>query len=271
MFRDQGSQVAFDLRHEHHHHRPPSTRCQTRRAAAPEGDHRWQLLHHELPAVQLLEAGVRARAARGHRAAATTGRAAGALHAHPLLPEALPLLLLQGLYRQGFLRNQGLHRSRVEGVRALRGQAVCRRAQAEVHLLRRRHAQLPQPRPAQAIDRRHEAAVAVGRREGNHLRGRAGHAHRPQAPRHPRAGCHAPFARHRALRRPHPRNQRPRASLQGNRPRLRLCARNRLPANQHRPHRRHGRGDRGQVEGSRRQGARPPARLAHDLSDGSAL
>src|SRR5205085_12534058 len=80
---------------------------------------------------------------------------------------------------------------------------------------------------------------------------RTRHAHRPQAQGDSRPGRHAPEPWRGEFRRPHPRDQRPRASQQGNRPRLCLRARDRLPPGQHRPHRRHGRGNRGELAGER--------------------
>ena len=68
-------------------------------------------------------------------------------------------------------------------------------------------------------------------------------------PRHRR---HAPQPRRRALRRSHPRAERPRPPLGGDRPRLRLRPRPRLPADQHRPDRRHARRDRRQLAAAHR-------------------
>ena len=92
-----------------------------------------------------------------------------------------------------------------------------------------------------------------------------------QARGDPRHGRHAPQPRRRELRRSHPRDQRPRASLAGDRPRLRVRPRARLPADQHRPHRRHARRDRRQLARRASQDARARARQRDDLPDGAAL
>ena len=68
------------------------------------------------------------------------------------------------------------------------------RPQAEVRLLRRRHAVLSLGHAAHVADRSHEGAAAVGRGGGGHLRGRARHAHRAEAHRAPRDRRHAPVA-----------------------------------------------------------------------------
>ena len=93
-------------------------------------------------------------------------------------------------------------------------------------------------------------AVDVGR--GDHVRVRARHADRSQARGDPRHGRHAAQPRRRELRRSHPRAERPRAPLAGDRPRLRVRAVARLSADQHRPDRRHARRDRGELAALRR-------------------
>ena len=87
-------------------------------------------------------------------------------------------------------------------------------------------------------------------------------------PRHRRD---ASEPRRRALRRSHPRAERPRPPLGGDPPRLRLRPRPRLPADQHRPDRRHARRDRRQVDGGRRPRAGARAGQHHHLPDGAAL
>ena len=91
---------------------------------------------------------------------------------------------------------------------------------------------------------------ALGRRRGGDVRVRAGHAAAAQAGDAARAGRDAPQPRHRELRPEDPRVQRPGAPRRGDPPRLRLGARARLRADQHRPHRRHGRRDVGQLAAS---------------------
>ena len=106
---------------------------------------------------------------------------------------------------------------------------------------------------------------------GGDLRGGTGDAERPEAPRHPRPGHHPAQPRDRAFRRPHPRDQRPGPSLPGDRAGLCLRPRDRVPAGQHRPDRRDGRGDRGEVAGDGRPGRGAPAGLGDDLPDGGAV
>ena len=73
---------------------------------------------------------------------------------------------------------------------------------------------------------------------GDHVRVRAGHADRSQARGDSADGRDAAEPWRRELRRPHPRDQRTRASLAGDRPLVRVRALARLSADQHRPHRR---------------------------------
>ena len=100
---------------------------------------------------------------------------------------------------------------------------------------------------------------------------RARHAHRGQARGDPRHGRHAAQPRRRELRRSHPRAQRPRAPLAGDRARLQRRPRPRLSADQHRSHRRHARRDRRRTGGLHRAHARSRSRQRHDLPDGAAV
>ena len=123
-----------------------------------------------------------------------------------------------------------------------------RRPAARLRLLRRRHAVVPLDHAARRPGLAPQGGDAVGSRRGSDLRVRAGHADRAEALGDPRHRRHAPQPRRRALRRPDPRAERPRPPLGGDRPRLRLRPRPRLPADQHRPDRRHARRDRRQVD-----------------------
>src|SRR5580765_404609 len=122
-------------------------RYNNRRAAVAPRDHGWQLFRRELSALRVLEAGIRVRVPKCARTFAlnsqlSTLNSARPLHAYSLLPQALPLLLLQSLYRQRFRRSARLPRCAAQGTDGLRRQTRRGRAQGEVHLLRRRHAQL---------------------------------------------------------------------------------------------------------------------------------
>ena len=86
-----------------------------------------------------------------------------------------------------------------------------------------------------------------------------------------RAGRDAPQPGRREFRPEDPRIQRPGASRRGDPPRLRLGARPRLRPDQHRPDRRHGRRDVGQLEDVRRQDAGPGPGQRHHLPDGTAV
>ena len=69
------------------------------RRASRRRDHRRQLFCIELSSVLFLETGKRAGGVRRARARACAGHAARLVSAYPVLPETLPLLLFQGLYR----------------------------------------------------------------------------------------------------------------------------------------------------------------------------
>ena len=143
--------------------------------------------------------------------------------------------------------------------------------QAEVRLFRRRHAALSIGVATHVADRSDESVAAVGRGGGSHLRMRAGDAHRAEARRDARDRRHAALPRRRKLRRAHSRDQRARTSHRRNLPRLRIRAIDRLPADQHRSDRRHGRGDRRELARKCAQDDRAAARQRDDLPDGSAV
>ncbi len=114
-------------------------------------------------------------------------------------------------------------RARVGAVRAAAGD--CGTA-AELRLLRRRHAVVPLDAAAAGAGVADLTAVTPwNRRRRDHLRVRARHADRAQAEGDPEDGRHASEPGRRELRRPHPRDQRPRAPLAGDRPGLPLRAR----------------------------------------------
>ncbi len=163
------------------------------------------------------------------------------LPAHPLLPKALPFLLLQGLYRQECARGRAVSRSAGARMGALRSEAGSCGTPIQLRLLRRRHAVVPVDEAAAGTGRQAQCERRVEPRRRDHLRMRARHDHGSQARGDPRAGRHAPQPRRRELRRSRPRAERPRASIAGNRPLLRSGARAQLPADQHRPDRRHAR------------------------------
>jgi hypothetical protein len=98
-----------------------------------------------------------------------------------------------------------------------------------------------------------------------------GHAHGSRSsPRCARSASRA-FARRREFRRAYPRDQRPRASHQRDLSRLQFRPLDRLPADQHRSHLRHGRGDRGQLARERAQDHRIAARQRDHLPNGGAV
>ena len=161
--------------------------------------------------------------------------------------------------------------SREEWELYARQPAIARPA-AELRLLRRRHAVVPvDARSCRALVKRLTARHAVEPGGRDHVRVRARHADRAQAEGDPQDGRHAPEPRRRELRRPHPRDQRPRPPLARDRDRLPLRARARLPADQHRPDRRHARRDRGELAAQHREDDRARARQRHHLPDGAAL
>ena len=92
----------------------------------------------------------------------------------------------------------------------------------QVRLLRRRHAIVPERRPAPRPDDTPAGRAALDRGRGSDLRVRARHLAAAQAGSAARAGRHPAQPGHRELRRSHPRVQRPGASVRGDLPRLRL-------------------------------------------------
>ena len=238
-----------------------------RRAGADRGR---QLLRRQLPAVLVLDAGRRPGGRRPARATRPR-HAARALLPHPVLPQALPFLLLPRLHRQERGRDQSLPRRRDPRVRDLCEQTVPRRAQTEVCVFRWRDPELPLGVAVARSDQPDEGPDAVGRGRGGRVRVRAGHAQREETREHPRPRRDAAEPRRGKLRRPHPRAQRSRAPLQRDRARLPLRQIPRLPADQHRPDRRHDGRDRGQLEALHREGDRTRSRVRDHLPDGGAL
>ena len=97
---------------------------------------------------------------------------------------------------------------------------------AELRLLRRRHAVVPLDPAAPGPGRRASRRVTPWNRcRGDHVRVRAGHADRAQADGDPADGRHAAEPGRRELRRSDSRDERPRASIAGDRPGLPLRAR----------------------------------------------
>ncbi len=130
----------------------------------------------------------RTRSAALERAAAA-GRAARAVPAHPVLPEAVQVLLLPRLHRQERQRHLGLPRRDHEGSRAAEQDRVRRRAAARLRLLRRRHAVVPQRDAARRADDAAARDHAVGRGPRSHVRVRAGHAPEAQTRNAPEASA----------------------------------------------------------------------------------
>ena len=72
--------------------------------------------------------------------AAARRRSAGPLHSHPVLPQALQILLLQSLHGQERLGDRGLSRRADQRERTLQPHACLSGAAASVCIFRRRHA-----------------------------------------------------------------------------------------------------------------------------------
>src|ERR1035441_5040500 len=111
--------------------------------AGGEGNHGRELFRFELSTVLVLETGACGRSSCRVGPIAGPGHSVGCLSAHPVLPEALPLLLLSGLHRQRLNRHQRVSGAGNSRAGALREAAIHWGPQAAVHLLRRRHALLP--------------------------------------------------------------------------------------------------------------------------------
>ena len=171
-------------------------------------------------------------------------RAARALPPHPVLPQAVPLLLLQGLHGQERERRRAAisTRSCASGSSTWSGRPsrAARSTSCTSAAGRRRFSRRSSSKPRRPAGRAH----ALDERRGDHLRVRARHAHGGQARRDPPDGRHAAEPRRRELRRPDPRAERTRAPLARDRQGLRERARAGLPAGQHRPDRGHAGRDR---------------------------
>ncbi len=203
----------------------------------------------------------RGRHGRHCRAREPAGRrAAGAVSPYPLLPEAMPFLLLPRLHGQERARGRTVPGSPGPGVGAVPAEAGHCRQAARLRVLRGRHAVVPVDAPVAVTRRKAHGKDAVDRCRGNHVRVRAGHADRIEAAGDPGDGRLAPEPRRRELRRSHPRAERPRPSIARDRADLRSGQSSWLPADQHRLDRRHARRDGRQLGGVRAPDARPRAR-----------
>ena len=244
----------------------------SQRGGGGQHDRGRQLLRRELPAVLHVDGGRGRRCGTaGARHPCAARRAARPLSPHSVLPQALPLLLLPGLHGQERRRGAVVPRRAGSRVGAVRRAAGHRGPPARLRLLRRRDPVVPLG-PATARSGR----SAVGRQpvvggERDHLRVRAGDPDGVEAGRDPRAGRDAAQPRRRALRRPGAGDQRPGAQVGGDLPRLRVRPLGRVPADQHRSHRRHARRERRQVAGGGREGHRARSGQRHHLPDGAAL
>src|SRR4026208_1035011 len=124
-------------------------------------------------------AGLGARGGGARRAAGAGARggsagAARAVPAHPVLPEALPLLLLPRLHGEERRGGQHLPRSDRARVGDLRPAPRPRRPRPRLRLLRRRHAVVPLDPAARRPRVAPQGGDAVGPRRGGDLRMRAG-------------------------------------------------------------------------------------------------
>ena len=196
--------------------------------AAAGADRSRQLLRRQLPAVLRLDAGGGRRATRGPRStrrprpacrsACTCTFRSAASAATSATSASTPTRTRRKSndYLDVLAREWELYSAQP----AIAGRPL------ELRLLRRRHAVVPLDAAARGPGAAGSSARhAVDERRGDHLRVRAGHAHRRQARGDPRHGRHAAQPRRRELRRPHPRAQRPRAPLAGDLHGLRQCAR----------------------------------------------
>ncbi len=169
----------------------------------------------------------RARGAAGARSAAGRRRAARPVPAHPVLPEALPLLLLPRLHRQERAGRRALPRragARV-GAATRRMPAIAGPA-ARLRLLRRRHAVVPVDRSAPAASSTVlTAATPWTRAEEITFECEPGTLTENKLAAIREHRRHAAEPRRRELRRSHPRAQRPRPPVAGDRPGLPVRAR----------------------------------------------
>ena len=136
------------------------------------------------------------------------------------------------------------------------------RAAVSLRLLRRRHAFVLERQATHVAGRSPAGQHQLGPGRRSHVRVRAGHALAAQGPNAARAGRHAAQPGRRELRRRGPRRKRPRPSLGRSLQGLGLDPGRRLSQRQHRPDRRHGRRDLGQLErlrSPRRSSWRPTA------------
>ena len=113
-------------------------------AHAPTGsssrrDHARQLFHFQLPSLFVLDRRARRGGLLGAGPSPACGHASRHLSPHPVLPETVPFLLFQGLYRQEGRRNRRIFRCVSAGIRALFRKSIHWRQEAQVHLFRRRN------------------------------------------------------------------------------------------------------------------------------------
>ena len=148
-------------------------------------------------------------------------RPARPLPAHPVLPEALPLLLLPRLHRQErAARSPRTSTSLAREWELYAKLPAVAGAAAELRLLRRRHAVVPLHEAARGPRRPPDRRSRRGTRR-RRSRSSASRARSPRAswPRSAAMGVTRLSLGRRELRRPHPRAQRPRAPLAGDRAR----------------------------------------------------
>ena len=175
----------------------------------------------------------------------------GPVPAHSLLPQALQVLLLSRLHRQERRRRRNLRRGPVARDRA--GQPLADHGQPAVplRLFRRRNAFVLERQAAWLAGRSPAGQHQLGRGRRGDLRVRARHALGAQGQSLARTGRHAVEPGRRELQRRRAGGKRPgppfRRSLQV----VGLDPGSRLSQRQHRPDRRHGRRNVGQLEGLR--------------------
>ena len=195
----------------------------------------------------------------------------GLVSAHSVLPQAVQVLLLQGLHRQELGRGRALPGRAVARDRAGQQIAGDGRPAVPVRLFRRRHAVVSQLAATGAAGRSAAGERLVGQGRGSDVRVRAGHALRSEGPHAARNRRHAAEPGRRALRRRNPPRERPGARVAGNLSRLAVDSGGRLREHEHRSDRRHGRRDMGQMARNRPPRDRAGCRQRHDLPDGAAV